>query len=181
MAQMAGAGGAMFAGATILDMVNSIQQGRAAEDQGDFMKRVYNNIANEREAASQRQALQVNKQTEQKVSRARAVAAASGAGADDPTVQDIIVDLETEGEMAALSRLYEGGAQARDARTFARMADIEGENAERNAYADAAGTLLGGASTLYGRYGKGFKGSVGRGLKINKVNPNDVDWDALKG
>ena len=46
-------------------------------------------------------------------SRALAVAAASGAGAGDPTVENIIGDIGAEGEFRALSEMFIGEERAR--------------------------------------------------------------------
>ena len=87
------------------------------------------------------------------MSRARAVAGASGAGVSDPTVADIITDIETEGEYAALSALASGNAMARGYRIGARSARNEASATRTGGYMNMASTALRGGSSWYEKYG----------------------------
>lgn len=153
MAQLSALAAPLFAGSSILKTVSTINEGRVADDESKFAARVMRMRANEEAGVSQRRALKAKKDTERAVSRARAVAAASGAGADDPTVNDIIDDLETEGELAALNELYTGRVREQNMKTNARLTRSEGAKLQRKSVLDAAGGLMADVSTLYSRYG----------------------------
>lgn len=77
-------------------------------------------------AASQRRAKEIRRQTNLKVSSAKARAGASGAGATDPTALDIYSDLEGDGEYNALTALYEGNSRASLLRSQANLTEYQG-------------------------------------------------------
>lgn len=118
-------------------------------------------------AISQRHAAEQRRQMRLNASRTLAVAAASGAGASDVTVMNLIADTEAEGQYRANVALYEGEAEARRLQTEAALSGLRGEQAliaggEQQAgyYLSAGGTLLQGATnllapTLYSKYGGG--------------------------
>lgn len=118
------------------------QQARAREEE-----------ANASAAESQRQAIVERKRAQHLMSRARAVAGASGAGASDPTVSDILTDIETEGEYAALSALASGNAASRGYRIGARGARNEARATGTSGYMSMASTALSGGSSWYQKYG----------------------------
>ena len=132
--------------------ISTIAQGNQAKAGADFQARQMREMANREEAISQREAIERRREAAYESSRARAVAAASGAGADDVTVNQLIAGVETQGEYNALSALYEGRMKARDLRTDASVAKIEGR-AARNQSRISAITDFG--KTMYGMYGKG--------------------------
>lgn len=109
--------------------------------------------ANAVASESQRQAIVERKRAQYLMSRARAVAGASGAGVSDPTVTDILTDIETEGEYAALSALASGNAMARGYRIGARAARNEASATRTGGYMSMASTALGGGSSWYEKYG----------------------------
>jgi hypothetical protein len=87
------------------------------------------------------------------MSRARAVAAASGAGASDPTVTNLMADIDTQGEVNYLNALYSGDTTARGLRTGAATARRTGKAAQSASRINAASTGLGGATSWYAKYG----------------------------
>ena len=91
-------------------------------------------------------------------------AAASGAGASDPTVNKLARDIAEEGELRSAMALYEGEARAGGLRGAASLSRFRGGQAlkagktKRRAYTgSAAATLLGGAATMFSKYGEAFK------------------------
>lgn len=105
-------------------------------------------------AAGQRRAIGAARQADYVLSKARAGAAASGAGATDPSVLNIEAGIAQQGEYNALSALYEGQDAQRSA-----LAQASAARADATSYATAGllrgtGTILEGASSLYDRYGK---------------------------
>lgn len=109
--------------------------------------------ANATAAESQRQAIVERRRAQQFMSRARAVAGASGAGSTDPSVTNILTGIETQGEVNALNAMYSGNSAARGYRRGARIADSEARAASTGGYLSSAATALGGGSSWYAKYG----------------------------
>ena len=135
-------------------VIGQVQSGRAAKDAADLQAQMAETQGNEVNAAKQRQALEAKRQGRLATSRARALAANSGAGADDPTVMNIMGDLETQSEYNAMSRLYEGQAAQNNLQLQARASRAMGKQARNQAILQATGTLLDGGSSLYERFGQ---------------------------
>ncbi len=128
--------------------------------------------AGQERASAQRSASEKRRQGRLLASRALAVAAASGAGAGDPTAEKIIGDIGAEGEFRALSEMFIGEERALGLETRAdlltfeaeqeriagqvarRAGDTAGAEARRSGQTGAIGDLLGGAGRLgLARYG----------------------------
>lgn len=146
------ASAAMTAG-TILSAVGQIGGAIGAKNAANFEAKQMVAQAGTERATSQRAAAEERRQKNLNQSRAQAVAAASGGGASDPTVVDIQGDLEVEGEYRALSQLYEGEERARGLIGAASAKKVEGRQALTGGLIGAAGTILSGADSLYGKYG----------------------------
>ncbi len=113
-------------------------------------------------ASAQRQMLEERRQATLLESRAQAVAAASGAGASDKTVLDIISGIASEGAYRSSIALYEGKERARQLHLGAELRREGGEIAADYGRATAraheigaVGTLFTGAGSLFARYGQG--------------------------
>jgi hypothetical protein len=112
-------------------------------------------------ASSQRAAAEQRRSARYVQSRVQALAAASGAGATDPSVVDLIGDIGGEGEYGALSALYEGESAARGAEFGAKVARKQGSAIATSSYLKAGSTLLAGAGSWYDKYGgQGAPGGV---------------------
>lgn len=109
--------------------------------------------ANAAAAESQRAATIERKRAQYAMSRARAVAGASGAGVSDATVTDILTDIDTQGEVNALNALYAGQTAARGYRQGARAAKNEASAVGTSGYLQSAGTALSGGSSWWEKYG----------------------------
>ncbi len=121
-------------------------------------------------AASQRQAMELRRQTKLVESRAIAVAAAGGGGASDPTIIGLISKIHGEGAYRAGVALYQGEDAARSLRMKAAAVNYEGSIAadalesQGNAYETQGTTaLVKGASSLFQKYGFG-NNKTGDGL-----------------
>lgn len=128
------------------------QQKQAQDYQSDLAKR--NALAVE--ATSQRQAVEERRKAAFAVSRARALAAASGGGATDPTVLNVEAGIGAQGEYNALSRLFTGSDEATNLRNQARLNRYMGQQAQSTAGVQAVGTIIGGigdAAGMYAKYG----------------------------
>ncbi len=106
--------------------------------------------ANREMAATTAEMAEEQRLKEQMESRAIAVAAASGAGVDDPTMVNLIGDLNAEGEYRIMSRLWVGSTEAEGMRYQAEVARKEGEAALQSGYLNAAKTVMSG----YGSFGQ---------------------------
>lgn len=128
-----------------------IQARQAAQFQADQLRQ----NANTAQAASQRQAFDIDRQTQYITSRALAVAAASGGGASDPTVVRLIARDAGEGAYQKSLALYGGSDQARLDLENAEAKTYEGKTTERNALEVGAAGYGSGATNLLRSRAKG--------------------------
>lgn len=137
------AGGALKAGGTIIGAKGEAKELRRQATQLDIK-------AGQERASAQRDAIEQHRQATLVTSRALAVAAASGAGADDPTVVNIMSRIEGEGEYRALTSLFSGETDARALEAEAAARRREAKNTKKAAKLSALGTIIGSASDVYG-------------------------------
>jgi hypothetical protein len=139
-------GSALSAGGTIL----------GAHSEAGALKGEANQLdeqAGRTRASSQRQAIDERRQAGLVASRALSLAAASGGGADDPTVVNLIANTQGEGEYRALTALYNGNEEALGMEAQARSKRKEAKNVKTASYLKAAGSIISGGSTLADKYG----------------------------
>lgn len=98
-------------------------------------------------AASQRDAYTAEQQAKRVASRALAVAAASGGGASDPTVVNLISGIAAEGAYRQAVALYQGQEQARAMENQARATEYEGKLAKQAGVRNAIGGFIGAGAT----------------------------------
>lgn len=132
--------------------------------------------ASDAQASGQRAAIDEDRRTQLVNSAALASAAASGGGATDPTVVNIMARTASEGAYRQAAALYQGNARARLDQLQANAKEYEGKNTALNSamvggaqFFGAGTTLLKGAAkgaSLYERFGGG-------GPKINSGAPSD--------
>ena len=122
--------------------------------------------AGQERAVSQRAAIEQRRRGALVSSRAQSLAAASGAGALDPTVVGIMGDLETETEIRTLTALYEGEETAKGLEFGALLERAGGEGelfaaragaraskaAAGRSRLQAGGTLISGGTSLFDKY-----------------------------
>jgi hypothetical protein len=161
MGMMAAAAIGMQAGGAIAGGIN-------ARREGEYQASQYDVAAGQARAASQREAEEEARRSRLAQSRALAVAAASGGGASDPTVVDVISSLAGEGAYRAAVALYEGDEQARVLKARGEAARREGKSKQRAGYIRAASTLLSSGSSLFDKYGRGGPGG-------------DINWEMESG
>jgi pyruvate/2-oxoglutarate dehydrogenase complex dihydrolipoamide acyltransferase (E2) component len=131
-------------------------------------------------AASQRSALEVERQGKLLQSRALALAAASGGGTGGSVV-DVIARLSGETALRKATALYDGEEKARVMRMQAQAQRFEGAAAEetgqaqQGAYQTAAiGSLFKGGASLFTNYANGgFKGST------SPIGTGGINWDLV--
>jgi hypothetical protein len=147
----------------IVAAAGTLLQGASQKGQAKSEALQLEQQAGQDRASSQRAAGEQRRSARYLQSRVQALAAASGAGASDPTVVNLIGDIAGEGEFRALSALYEGESSARGMEYGARLARKTGKAAATASYLKAGSTLLGGASSWYDKYGSGGFSNPGRG------------------
>lgn len=132
-----------------------------ARQRGEDTQGVLDEEAGQTEAAAQRTALAQTRTASLIESRAKAVAAASGGGATDPTVINLISRISAEGALRSLTATYEGEEKARKLRTSgelaARYGVQQGEGYDAVAQAatiKTAASAASGAASLYAKYGQ---------------------------
>lgn len=141
------------AASTVLGVASTIKAGNEQRNQLELQAREREEDAKAVQAEAQREALLERKKAKNLMSRARAVSAASGAGASDPTVTNILTDIETQGEVNYLNALHSGDTTARGLRSGAATARRTGRAAQTAGNIKAASTGLGGATSWYEKYG----------------------------
>ncbi len=147
------------AASTVLSVAGAVRQGQQAKVDAEVQARELEEDANARQATSQREAIIRRRQGNFAASRARAVAAASGAGLSG-TPELLIDRIETQTDLNVLNALYEGDATARGLRGGATKARREGRAAASAGRYKALGNALTGATSFYDKYGGGFKSSA---------------------
>ena len=120
---------AIQAGGTALSAYGKYRGGKSAKARAKFEAKQMEANANKAISVSQREAQEIDREGRIQASRALAVAAASGGGASDPTVMNIMGDLAGGTDYLKSVALYEGKERASDLR-------------------------LSGASSMYSRFGK---------------------------
>lgn len=135
-------GGQIFTG------IAQLQAGAQAAQAAAFTAAQLRQNAGQALAASQRDAYGAQKQTDYVLSRALAVAAASGGGASDPGVVNLMAEITAQGAYKQSVALYQGQEKARMMELQAQGAEFEGDSKEAAATGAAIGSGLGAASSL---------------------------------
>lgn len=138
---------------TVLSSRSQKKQGEQAQDAANFEADQLEESSGQQIASAQRTAIEDRHQGALAQSRALAVAAASGGGASDPTVVNIISKLAGEGAYRGMVDLYSGEEKARQMRVQADITRKGGGQAYQNAQNTSLATAISGASSLFTRYG----------------------------
>lgn len=125
---------------------------RANEAAGNFQAAQLRQNAGQAQAVAQRRAEEVLRQSRLLASRAQALA---GGGGSDESVVKTISDIAAEGELRALSELYEGDVTAQDMRERAKARVFDTTTARKAGNLAMAGTIFNTGSQLYSKYGGG--------------------------
>lgn len=139
-------------------MAGQYMGGRAAKKGAINDAKQLQKRAGQTRATAQRAAIEERRDAKYLMSRARALAAASGGGVSDPSVVNILGDIEAEGEYNALARMYEGETAAQSDQAMAKARRSEGNAAMNASYFNMASTA---ASAYAGVGGKIPKFSTG--------------------
>lgn len=129
--------------ATGLSAAGTIFEGAQQREAADFEAKQLKTQAGQEVAIAQRSAFEKKREAELANSRNLAVAAGSGAGASDPTVINIMADVENQGLYNALTEMYSGFSKRNDLIAEAKIRKAEGKAAFGNSLISAAGTVFG--------------------------------------
>lgn len=121
--------------------------GNSQIQEANFRSLQLDREAKRAQAESQRDAIEARRKTAIQLSRAQALAAASGAGALDPSVLNLMIGITGEGEMAANNALYEGNERASNLRFQGDVSRYQGYLADKAARTSAKNTLFSGIAT----------------------------------
>lgn len=142
------AGAITNASGQIMSAFSHYSYGQEALAAGNFQAEQLRQNAGQAQAAAQRDAYNVDRQAQYVASTALAHAAASGGGASDPTVVNLIA--RNAGEMAYRKSvaLYQGDEKARLMNLQATAKEFEGENIAHNSSQVAAANIFGAGTSL---------------------------------
>lgn len=133
---------------------SQLAAGRAAETEARRRAAATRVQANAVQVESQVKARNARKRAELLASRAKAVAGASGAGVSDPTVTDILGDIESGGEYDAASALYSGNFLSQGLLEDAQATEREGRALRSAGRMRAAGTAFSTLTSFAEKYGE---------------------------
>lgn len=148
MAFLAAAAPYLAAAGTAVTVISAGQQAAAQRQQADAQAVALKNQANADAAASERQANNERRQGQYLMSRAQALAAASGAGATDPTVLNTEGQIAGQSEYNALTSIYEGGTPEQNALSAAQAARNTGRAARQAGTLNMISSGIGGVSRI---------------------------------
>ena len=135
----------------VVSAVGSVIGGISANNTAKAQAKAMEIEANQRRASAQRQAVEKRKEAGLIMSRQQAVAAASGSGATDPTVIDLMETTAGRGEYQAQTIQYGGEEEGRGLQNQAAFTRAEGRNRMFASFIDAGSSMLSGANA-WGKY-----------------------------
>lgn len=172
-------------GSTVLSAVGKYQEGRSQQKLMNYRAQQAENIAKsqaaqleykagQERAAAQQRMIESGRQKRVALSRAQALAASGGGGSLDPSVINLLGELEAQGEYNKGTAFYEGEEAAKSAEYDAAITRSQGKSQaavdrfsgkmyKQAGTIEAVSTLMKGASnTLMDKYGE-----------TGKINWND--------
>lgn len=164
---MAGVMGTLsaFAGiaGTALSAVGTIAAGRAQQKAANFEAAQMEAKGLEERAGAQREALAAARQKRLALSRIQANAAGSGFSATDANTLDLMGETDEYGTYQQGIIQYGGESRQNYYKAQAKATRASGQSAYKGAMLSAAGTIVGGAVTMFDKYGRpGYGASAGR-------------------
>lgn len=152
----AAAGGGLAAAGTIA-------AGNAAADAARQEQKQLAQMAAEERAVSSRKKAAVDLRTRQLLSRGQAVAAASGGGATDPTVMQIMGGIVEEGEVQKAEAMRQGIEAGKSLEYKGRLGVATAKTNKKLGYLTAGGQVLSAVGDAYSKYGAGLEIQKGGG------------------
>tara|TARA_R110000850_G_scaffold269167_2_gene401003 strand:- start:2651 stop:3103 length:453 start_codon:yes stop_codon:yes gene_type:complete len=134
---------------TALSTVGSIKQGQQQASSLNAQAKQKKIIAGQVTAESQRKAIEDRRQSRILQSKARAGAAAGGGSTTDVGITNLLSDIAGEGELSALTSLFEGNEEARGLRASADIDRFSAKQTKRNLPITALAGVAQGAALAY--------------------------------
>lgn len=128
--------------------MSHVMYGLQAQRAASYQSQQLRTEAGQDEASAERQSFLVGRQTQLVTSRALAVAAASGGGASDPTVVNMIARDAGQGAYQQAVALYQGQDRARLLMAQAAAKDYQGKEEAANSDLVGAGQAVGGVASI---------------------------------
>ncbi len=141
---MAGLGAVASLAGTVISAAGTIAAGKAQKRQYEYQAAQYEVQAKEERAVAQQDALETARKKRLALSSAQAQAAASGFGAADPSVLDLMGEIAKYGTFEEQLTRYGGNARAERSLSSAELARMRGAAAQSAAGFSAARTIIGG-------------------------------------
>lgn len=185
MQMMGGPVGMILGG---VQLMGTVMQANSQADQGKAQQQEYNYVAteqreqaNQEAAASERTAQQSDLQTKYVQSKLQAGAAASGGTATDPSIEANAEQIAGQGRLKTLTDIYQGQSAASSLNNQANLSVYQGDLANQAGQNKMFGTLFSGASSLYSRYGSPFGGSANDSVAygLNNAGYGNTAYDML--
>lgn len=152
--QLNNAGTWMGAGGWVAQALSQYQAGREAQKAANFQADQLRVNAGQAKASAQREAWSVQREADYVASKALAIAAASGGGASDPTVINLMARNAQEMAYRQQLALYEGDDQARAMRMKADATEYGGKLSRRQATESAMASGFGAGTSLLKGYAR---------------------------
>ncbi len=146
-------GNALNAGGSLLNAFGSVSGGNASSSMSLQEAAQLDSQATTTQAQSQIQAREDRKQSRLAESRAQAIAAASGANANSTSFVNNISDMESQGELNALTSLWSGNQQANVMKSMANAKRMEAGSAKKAGGIGALSSVLSAGKSLYSMFG----------------------------
>lgn len=141
---------------TASTVIGNNQAGAAAETNAASQALQLRANAGVARAQAQREAINQERQTKFMLSRAQALAAASGGRSTDPTIVNLEGNIAGEGEYRRLAAIYNGEAQATGNEYQAEVTQRQGQTVNQATNTKSLSTVLSAGSSYYQKYGTQF-------------------------
>lgn len=142
------AGASVDAAGELIGGLSHLQFGMQAQRAAEFQAAQLRQGAGQAVASSQRQAFDIDRQSKYVASAALATAAASGGGASDPTVVNLISQNAQEFAYRKAVALYQGEDKARLMNMQASAKEYEGKSSMQNSALVAGSQLFKAGTTV---------------------------------
>lgn len=148
---MAGIGAIVGLIGSAVSAVGAIQQGKAAQQQAEYEAELQKKRGREEFASKQREALTKEHEAKIAESRARALAAASGAGGSEtPTVLNTLTEIFSQGDYNQRALVAQGQMMKDSRYDQAALIKAQGDAAYKGSILQGIAGGIGGLSKLYG-------------------------------
>lgn len=166
-ATIAANAGTIAAVSAAVGAVGTVAAGHQAVGAAKNEQMQLNRMSEERRAIASRNKAAADLERRQVLSRAQAVAAASGGSATDPTVLQLMAGIDKVGAVKA-AEAWRQGAEEGAMLEFRGRTGVQTAKANRNVgYLTASGQMLSGLGDAFAKYGSGLKPDYGGAVAID--------------